>query len=50
MSAAPDAPTPAPDAPAPAPVAPAPRPTLALLGDPTAAACDGDACALPAGK
>lgn len=32
-----------------APLAPAaaPRPTLALLGDPTAAACDGDSCALP---
>lgn len=37
----------APDAPAPAPAAPAPRPPLALLGDPAAAACDGDACAVP---
>ncbi|MEN2737713.1 hypothetical protein ABCS02_07965 [Microbacterium sp. X-17] len=37
MSAASDAP------------APAPRPTLAVLGDPAAAACDGDACVLPGG-
>jgi hypothetical protein len=37
MSAAPEAPS------APA----APRPALALLGDPTAAACDGDTCVLP---
>lgn len=44
MSAAPEA--------APAPAAPAspaaPRPPLALLGDPAAAACDGDTCAVPA--
>ncbi len=25
----------------------APRPSLALLGDPSAAACDGDSCAVP---
>ncbi|MCI0155474.1 hypothetical protein KNO15_02045 [Leifsonia shinshuensis] len=28
-------------------VAAAPRPSLALLGDPSAAACDGDSCAVP---
>ncbi|WP_454108390.1 hypothetical protein [Leifsonia shinshuensis] len=33
-----------------APVAPAaaPRPLLAQLGDPAAAACDGDSCVVPA--
>lgn len=38
----------APAAPAQAPQAPVAPAPLALLGDPAAAACDGDACALPA--
>ncbi len=42
MSADTSGPTPAPAAPA-----AASRPSLALLGDPDAAACDGDVCAVP---